>query len=127
MRVGQEGKSAGVAHRVDQRLWIVCQGGQFLGRAERKQVILLWIAVLVVQLLPDQHQHPAAALLDIALEALHQDVVVGHNHRLQPALEGRRGNVVVTSTPIRVTRVHVQIDRDFVHPGLVDDLPPVQV
>ena len=125
--MGNERQPTAVLDRIDDSLRFVGERSQLASCAECQQVVLLRVAVLVVQLLPDQHQHPSVQFLVIALETLHQDVVIGDDDGIQSGLNGSAHDVLVRATAVRVAGVHVQIDDDFVHRSLVDDFPSVQV
>jgi hypothetical protein len=68
-----------------------------------------------VNLLPDEHEHALIADALVPFKVFDQHVVVGDDDRVQPLADGGRGNVLVQAAPVRVARVHVQVDSNFVH------------
>ncbi|RJP46527.1 MAG: hypothetical protein C4583_18825 [Anaerolineaceae bacterium] len=55
VRMGKEADAARLAYRVDERLRVVCEGGEVAVRAEDEQVVFLRVARLIVDFLPDEH------------------------------------------------------------------------
>jgi hypothetical protein len=117
-RVGDKRQATGFGDSVDEGLRIVCQGSDVPGGVEDQQMILLWHPVLVMDFLTDQEQDAAAADSVVSLQPLNQHVVICHNDRVQSRFDGSIGDLLMGPRPIGVTRVHVQIDDDFVHDGL---------
>ena len=108
-------KPACIPNRFNQRSWIIGKGRNFVVSAKDQQMVLLRIPILIVHFLSNQHQHPAAPVPDIALNAVDKHVVVGDDDGIQAAAEGGRGNIVMTAAAIRVAGVHVQVYDDFMH------------
>jgi hypothetical protein len=80
-------------------------------------MILLGHPVLVVDFLTDQEQDAAAANPVVPLQTLNQHVVIRHNDCVESRFDGSIGDFLMGTRPIGVTRVHVQVDDDFVHDG----------
>jgi hypothetical protein len=49
--------------------------------------------------------------------------MVGYDDRVDPGLESRPHDVPVGARAVRVAGMHVQIDDDLVHGGVVDEFP----
>ncbi len=113
--MGDERKAAMSLHPPDERSGIAGKGSRFLFRAQHEQMILLWRTVLIVHLLPRQHEHLAPSQADIALHAADEDVVIGDDHRVQAAPDGRGGEIRMVTGAVRLAGVHMQIDKNFFH------------
>jgi hypothetical protein len=100
---------------LEQAPGITSQVSQLPPGAENQQVVFLRDAALVVNFLPDQHQHPLVSVLVIVLWAGYQYVVIGDDHGIKTGAQRGLGDVGVASMPIRVVGMHVEVSDDFVH------------
>ena len=105
--MGHKGQPARPPHRLQQTRQIIRQGGQLFAGAEHHQMVLLRLAGLVMDFFAHQQQRLAAAVPVIIFRAVHINIVVGDDHRIQAGPQGRRGDIGMAAVPIRIDGVHV--------------------
>jgi hypothetical protein len=115
MGMGKEADAAGITNCVDESLGLPGKRGKITVSAEYQQVILLGGACLVVDLLPDQHEHTLISVPVVAFKVSDQYIVVGDDDHIQSGAHGSRSDILVQTTPIRVTGVHVQVNGNLFH------------
>ena len=71
-----------LANAVQQSLQVPCQVGEFALGAKYQQVVFLWLARLIMDLLTDHEKHLTFFLAIIPLKTLDPYVVVCDNHRV---------------------------------------------
>jgi len=81
-------------------LGIIRQRGNVPIGVKHQQMILLRVTVLVVDFLSDQEQDAAPPDPIISLDSLNENVVVGHDDRVQSRFDGGFRNVLVGARPI---------------------------
>ena len=130
-RMRQKRSAAGLPALRGGGIEVPCKGREFPIGANHKQVILLWNASAIVDLLSDQHKDSAAALLVVPLQCASPDIVVCDHEGIDSLPNGCSGQIQMASRAIGVSSVHVNIQDDFMHQRslleLVDDFLRRQV
>jgi hypothetical protein len=90
--------------------------------AEHKEVIFLWIAATIMDLLAGEHEDPACGRLNVAINSLNPNIVVRYEHNIQAGFDRSFSNLTMAPRAVGIRGVHVQIQDDFVHRGTLDVL-----
>jgi hypothetical protein len=95
---------------------------QLAAGSEHKEVVLLWIAGSIMDLLAREQEDSACCRLYVAINALNPHIVIRDEDSIQAGFDRSLSDGAMAPRAIRIRRVHVQIQDDFDHRGTLDGL-----
>jgi len=113
-RVNEEALLA-ASSSIHQALRVVGEGGYVAVGVEDQQVVLLRYQSLVVDFLSNQEQDSAWPATVVSFHALHQHIVIRHDDHIHSGFQCGGGDILMYSTSIGVSGMHMEIHDNFVH------------